>query len=290
MKKNNEKEKHTIIGKLVGQIKKDRLTFAVYVLLRIAVILAMIASCLSGHYENLFVCTLSLVLFLVPAFFETNFGIELPSALEIIILLFIFAAEILGELGSYYVKVPIWDTALHTINGFLCAAVGFSLVDIVNRNERFKLQLSPLFLAIVAFCFSMTIGVLWEMFEFTADMVFKTDMQKDFVVHTISSVALDPTNSNKAVVIDGITDVAVNGQSLGLGGYLDIGLIDTMKDLIVNFVGAVVFSIIGYFYVKSRGKNKFAENFIPRLAESEKEPQSAPEPNAKPDKENTGDT
>ena len=290
MKKNNEKEKHTIIGKLVGQIKKDRLTFAVYVLLRIAVILAMIASCLSGHYENLFVCTLSLVLFLVPAFFETNFGIELPSAFEIIILLFIFAAEILGELGSYYVKVPIWDTALHTINGFLCAAVGFSLVDIVNRNERFKLQLSPLFLAIVAFCFSMTIGVLWEMFEFTADMVFKTDMQKDFVVHTISSVALDPTNSNKAVVIDGITDVAVNGQSLGLGGYLDIGLIDTMKDLIVNFVGAVVFSIIGYFYVKSRGKNKFAENFIPRLAESEKEPQSAPEPNAKPDKENTGDT
>lgn len=290
MKKNNEKEKHTIIGKLVGQIKKDRLTFAVYVLLRIAVILAMIASCLSGHYENLFVCTLSLVLFLVPAFFETNFGIELPSALEIIILLFIFAAEILGELGSYYVKVPIWDTALHTINGFLCAAVGFSLVDIVNRNERFKLQLSPLFLAIVAFCFSMTIGVLWEMFEFTSDMVFKTDMQKDFVVHTISSVALDPTNSNKAVVIDGITDVAVNGQSLGLGGYLDIGLIDTMKDLIVNFVGAVVFSIIGYFYVKSRGKNKFAENFIPRLAESEKEPQSAPEPNAKPDKENTGDT
>ena len=290
MKKNNEKKKHTIIGKLVGQIKKDRLTFAVYVLLRIAVILAMIASCLSGHYENLFVCTLSLVLFLVPAFFEINFGIELPSALEIIILLFIFAAEILGELGSYYVKVPIWDTALHTINGFLCAAVGFSLVDIINRNERFKFRLSPLFLAIVAFCFSMTIGVLWEMFEFTADMVFKTDMQKDFVVHTISSVALDPTNSNKAVIIDGITDVAVKGQSLGLGGYLDIGLIDTMKDLIVNFVGAVVFSIIGFFYVRSRGKNKFAENFIPRLAESEKEPQSAPEQNAKSGEENTENT
>lgn len=288
MKKNDKKTKHTIIGKLVGQIIKDRLTFAVYVLLRIAVILAMIASCLSGHYENLFVCTLSLVLFLVPAFFETNFGIELPSALEIIILLFIFAAEILGELGSYYVKVPIWDTALHTINGFLCAAVGFSLVDIINRNERFKFQLSPLFLAIVAFCFSMTIGVLWEMFEFTADMVFKTDMQKDFVVHTISSVALDPTNSNKAVIINGITDVVVNGKSLGLGGYLDIGLIDTMKDLIVNFVGAVVFSIIGYFYVKSRGKNKFAENFIPRLAESEKDLQSEQNPNVPSDEENGG--
>lgn len=290
MKKSDKKAKHTVIGKLVGQIKKDKLTFAVYVLLRIAVILAMIASCLSGHYENLFVCTLSLVLFLVPAFFETNFGIELPSALEIIILLFIFAAEILGELGSYYVKVPVWDTALHTINGFLCAAVGFSLVDIINRNERFKFQLSPLFLAIVAFCFSMTIGVLWEMFEFTADMVFKTDMQKDFVVHTISSVALDPTNSNKAVIIDGITDVAVNGKSLGLGGYLDIGLIDTMKDLIVNFVGAVVFSIIGYFYVKSRGKNKFAENFIPRLAENEKDAQSENKADAPSDRESGKET
>ena len=280
MKKNkrSKDKKRGFVKELVEQIKKDKLTFAVYFLLRLAVIFAMVVSCLSGHYENLFVCTLSLILFLVPAFFEKNFGIELPSALEIIILIFIFCAEILGELGSYYTRVPMWDTVLHTVNGFLCAAVGFSLVDLINRNERFKFQLSPLFLAIVAFCFSMTIGVLWEMFEFSADMLLKTDMQKDFVVHTISSVTLDPNNANNAVIISGINDVSVNGKSLGLGGYLDIGLIDTMKDLIVNFVGAAVFSIIGFFYIKSRGKNKFAGSFIPRLAKKSKSPDAAEKP------------
>ena len=92
-------------------------------------------------------------------------------------------------------------------------------------------------------------------------------MQKDMIVHTISSVALDLTNSNKAVIINGITDVTVNGESLGLGGYLDIGLIDTMKDLFVNFIGAFVFSIIGFIYVKSRGRGKFAKRFIPILEE-----------------------
>lgn len=253
---------------LVAQIKEHKATFAVYVVLRLMVLAVLVLSLINRRFENVFVCALTLVLFLVPAFFQKNFGIELPTTLEIIIMLFIFAAEILGEIGAYYVKVPLWDTMLHTTNGFLCAAVGFSLVDLLNRNNRFKFHLSPLYLSIVAFCFSMTIGVLWEMFEFGADMLFATDMQKDFVVTRISSVALDPTLSNKAVVIDNIADVSVNGEPLGLGGYLDIGIIDTMKDLIVNFVGAVVFSIIGFFYVKSRGKSKFAKKFIPTVAES----------------------
>ena len=253
---------------LVAQIKEHKATFAVYVVLRLMVLAVLVLSLINRRFENVFVCALTLVLFLVPAFFQKNFGIELPTTLEIIIMLFIFAAEILGEIGAYYVKVPLWDTMLHTTNGFLCAAVGFSLVDLLNRNNRFKFHLSPLYLSIVAFCFSMTIGVLWEMFEFGADMLFATDMQKDFVVTRISSVALDPTLSNKAVIVDNITEVFVNGEPLGLGGYLDIGIIDTMKDLIVNFVGAVVFSIIGFFYVKSRGKSKFAKKFIPTVAES----------------------
>lgn len=254
---------------LVAQIKEHKATFAVYVVLRLVVIAILVMSIIGRRFENVFVCSLTLVLFLVPAFFQKNFGIELPTTLEIIIMLFIFAAEILGELGAYYVKVPIWDTMLHTANGFLCAAVGFSLVDLLNRNNRFKFHLSPLYLSIVAFCFSMTIGVLWEMFEFGADMLFATDMQKDFIVSRISSVALDPTLSNKTVLIDNITEVYINGEPLGLGGYLDIGIIDTMKDLIVNFIGAVVFSIIGFFYVKSRGKSRFAKRFIPTVSEKE---------------------
>ena len=159
---------------------------------------------------------------------------------------------------------------LHTINGFLCAAVGFALVDLFNRDERFTFKLSPLFLAVVAFCFSMTIGVLWEFFEFSADHFFATDMQKDTIVRQINTVELDETRTNKVVKIKNIDDVIIvhsdgSEESLGLGGYRDIGIIDTMKDLFVNFIGAVVFSILGFIYVKTRGKGKIASSFIPRV-------------------------
>ena len=190
--------------------------------------------------------------------------IELPPALEISVLCFIFAAEILGEVHAFYVRIPGWDTMLHTINGFLAAAVGFSLVKLLNDNKKITFDLSPFYLSLVAFCFSMTIGVLWEFFEFSMDWWFGADMQKDTVIHALHSVSLDPTASNKVVTIPDITEVTVNGQDLGLGGYLDIGLIDTMKDLFVNFIGAVVFSVGGYFYLKSHGKRQAAiQGFVP---------------------------
>lgn len=154
-------------------------------------------------------------------------------------------------------------------NVFLCAAIGFSLVDLCNRHERFSLSLSPVFMAIVAFCFSMTIGVLWEFFECAMDQFFLLDMQKDTVISSISSVLLDPTGRQRPFAIHGITDLIVvaNGEQipLGLGGYLDIGLLDTMNDLLVNFIGAAVFSFLGYFYVKNRGKGRFTRNFIPQV-------------------------
>lgn len=247
-------------------VKGKKATIVVFVLLRLMVIIATVHSCIAGAYENLFYCILTLVLLTVPSFVEKNFGIELPSVLEIIILLFIFAAEILGEMNSYYTKIPYWDTILHTVNGFLCAAIGFALSDILNRNERIKFKMSPLFLAIVAFCFSMTIGVLWEFFEFFCDMFFKTDMQKDYVVDTIISTLLG-NGTKEPMLIEGIKGTMVDGNALGVDGYLDIGLYDTMKDMFVNFIGAVVFSIIGYFYVKTRGRGKIAKLFIPKLQE-----------------------
>ena len=172
-------------------------------------------------------------------------------------------------IAYFYVRVPHWDTILHTVNGFLCAAVGFALVDLLNESKNIKFQLSPIFVAIVAFCFSMTIGVFWEFLEFGCDMLLKTDMQKDFIVNSISSVALDPANTNKTIHINDISNIAINGKALGVSGYIDIGLIDTMKDLIVNFVGAFIFSIIGFFYIKNRGKGKFAEKFIPKVRRNE---------------------
>ncbi|MCU0080644.1 hypothetical protein [Extibacter muris] len=255
-----------IMGRAIKmELREHKSSFMVYVTLRALVVLMMILQILNGNYENVFLCILTLLLLIIPSLVQVNLKIELPTALEIIILLFIFAAEILGEIQSYYIIFPGWDTLLHTLNGFLMAAIGFALVDILNRNERFSFKLSPVFVAIVAFCFSMTIGVIWEFFEFGMDQIFRFDMQKDTIVHTISSVMLDPAGRNHPEVIRNITDISINGESLGLGGYLDIGLIDTMKDLLVNFVGAVLFSIIGYFYVKNRGKGKFAKRFIPRL-------------------------
>lgn len=244
-------------------IKKHNGTFVLYIVLRILVIAVLVLSLIEKRYESVATCFLVLVLFLVPSFLERKLHFELPSTIEKIILLFIYAAEIMGELQEFYIRVPWWDTMLHTMNGFLFAAFGFALVDILNSNPNVKLSLSPFYLAFVSFCFSMTVGVVWEFFEFSMDWFFHLDMQKDTVVNTIRSVMLNPDGRNVPYVISGIESVTVNGQELGLGGYLDIGLIDTMKDLFVNFIGAVVFSVIGYFYVKSSGKNKFASRFIP---------------------------
>ena len=257
-------------------LRRKRTVAVVYFTLRILVIVMMVAQFFNGDFESVFLCALTLVLFLLPTVFERALMIDLPNTMEIIIMLFIFAAEILGEISSFYTTFKGWDTILHTLNGFLCAAIGFALVDMLNRTEKFSLSLSPVFMSIVAFCFSMTIGVLWEFFECGMDQLMALDMQKDAVVHSISSVMLDPTGKNNRVLIENIVDtivVTADGRqiSLGLGGYLDIGILDTMKDLFVNFIGAVVFSIIGYFYVKTRGKGKFASRFIPQVVEVQHE-------------------
>lgn len=240
----------------------------VYFLLRTSVLLVMLAQIFNRNFENVFLCVLTLLLFSLPSLLERKLDIDLPNTLEIIILLFIYAAEILGEIGAYYVTFPHWDTVLHTMNGFLCAAIGFSLLDILNRYNRVRFHLSPLYLAMVAFCFSMTVGVIWEFFECLMDQFFFFDMQKDTITHSIGTILLDPTGGNHPVVLHNIVDLIVvqsDGSQipLGLGGYLDIGLLDTMEDLFVNFIGALLFSIIGYFYVRSRGRGKFVKRFIP---------------------------
>ncbi len=251
------------------ELRRKPLVSAVYLLLRAGIIICLVAQFFNRNFENMFLCILSLLLLLMPTVLERKLKVDFPDTLEIIIMLFIFAAEILGEIQSYYLTYPHWDTMLHTLNGFLCAAIGFSLVDFFDRNERFSLKLSPMFMAIVAFCFSMTIGVLWEFFEYAMDQLLLFDMQKDTIIQMFSSVSLDPTASNTPVIMRNITDVILvtEGEevALGLGGYLDPGLHDTMSDLFVNFVGAVVFSVIGFFYVKSRGTGRFASWFIPKI-------------------------
>lgn len=255
------------------EAKGNKLKTFVYFFLRILVVIVMIAELFNGNYYNVFLCILTLALFLIPEFVDKRLNIVLPNTLQIIILLFIFGAEILGEINEYYLIFERWDDLLHTINGFLSAAIGFSMIDILNRNEKVSFYLSPFFVAMVAFCFSMTIGVLWEFFEFGMDLFFRTDMQKDTILPVISSVLLNPDGKNIAIILP-IEEMIVNGIRWDFGGYIDIGLYDTMRDLFVNFIGALSFSIIGYFYIIDRnngqGQGKFMKSLIPR-AKTKKE-------------------
>lgn len=237
----------------------------VYFILRFLVILCMILEFLRGDLNNAFLCLLSLILFLMPFFVEKHLKIDLPDTLEIIIFLFIFSAEILGEINNFYGNIPHWDTILHTLNGFLCASVGFSLVYLLNKNSK-SISLSPFFVVLASFCFSMTIGIAWEFFEYGTDTIFGFDMQKDYYIENINTVKTDPTNSNKVVNYNNIETTILydkEGKEITtLNNYIDIGLHDTMKDLIVNFIGAAVFSIFGYLYITKQDKFKFIDKLL----------------------------
>lgn len=253
------------------EVREHRSSFIVHTVLEILVVFVGVMALLRGNYENAFLCLLTLLLLLVPAFIQMEFKIELPTTLEIIILLFIFAAEILGEIFRFYLIFPFWDTMLHTMNGFLAAAVGFSLINLLNRDKNLEFHLSPVFVCLVAFCFSMTIGVLWEFCEFSMDKYLGKDTQKDTIVHEIRSVDLNPEGKNVPYVIENITTTTVNGQPLEIDGYLDIGLIDTMEDLWVNFLGAAAFCFAGYFYLANdQKKNRtMVARFVPTAKAAE---------------------
>lgn len=266
-----------MVSKRNKRIKKilkesDKKTVIVYLILRALVIISLVAQIFHQNWHNVFLCILTLILFAIPFVVDKKFKINLPTLLEIIILLFIFSAEILGEIQNFYGIFKHWDTILHTLNGFLSAAIGLSLIDILNRSDRFHIQMTPIFVSFVAFCFSMTIGVLWEFFEFSGDQLLKMDMQKDRIVDTISTVELNPEGKNVPIIVNNIDHTVIYYQENGEmkettieNGYLDLGIIDTMKDLIVNFIGAVCFSVIGYLYIENRDKYKIAEHFIPKM-------------------------
>ena len=263
------KNKKINVQKAIKMTYKEnkRSSLVIYFILRFLVIICMILQILRGDLNNALLCLLSLILLFAPLFIQNKFEITLPNDLEIAIYLFIFSAEILGEIDNFFGIIPYWDIILHTINGFLATAVGFSLVDLLNKNSK-NINLSPFYLCLVAFCFSMTIGVLWEFFEYSCDKFLNVDMQKDTVIQKISSVALNPDGENKAVVVDDIGKTIIydtNGDALQVidNGYLDIGLNDTIEDLFVNFIGAIVFSCFAFFDLKHNRSNSFINRFVP---------------------------
>ncbi len=252
------------------KVRANKLSFSVYVIMGCLTVAVMVLSFLRGHYESVFTAFLSLVLFLLPTFVEESFRIKLPMALEIIAVLFVFCANILGEIAEFYTLFPFWDDMLHYVSGFIFAAFGFSLVDILNRNSNFDFHLSPIFLSLVALCFAVTVGVVWEFFEFSADAFLQLDMQKDFIVEHIYSAQLNPDGQAPIRIHDIVQTVVTtaDGTVYTVDGYLDIGLLDTMKDLFVDFAGAFLFAVIGYFYTSgTSSRARIAKQFVPQVKE-----------------------
>ncbi len=173
-----------------------------------------------GDYTLMLVqCALGLVVMFLPSMLEKKLRLEIPNYIFVLYFIFLYCAIYLGEVRNYYYLVPHWDTILHTFSGAMLGALGFTLVDILNRNERVPIRLSPFFVAFFAFCFALAAGAVWEIYEFTFDGVLGLNMQK---------FALE----------DGT-------QLIGRAA-----LTDTMKDLIVDALGAIVLVVLGYIQLK----------------------------------------
>lgn len=263
----------TLFRAFSRRVRANKLSFFIYALLGTGTLTVAVLTLIDGQYESTFTAVLSLLLLLLPTFVEESFRIKLPFALETIAVLFVFCANILGEIFAFYTYVPFWDDLLHCTSGFIFAAFGFSLAQLLNRNDGFDFHISPIFVSTVALCFAVTVGVVWELFEFCADAILHTDMQRDTVLGGIYSAYLNP-EGQAPVGFDAISETAVysaTGEVLRVRGYLDVGLVDTMKDLLIDFVGAFLFCVIGYFYTGHSARAKIARQFIPRVRESDDE-------------------
>lgn len=162
---------------------------------------------------------------LIPVVFKRRFRVYIPPEFELLAIAFIFASLFLGEVHDYYNRFWWWDIALHTISGLLLGIMGFLLVHILNETEDIKLRMTPGFVAFFAFIFAVGVGALWEIFEFAMDSLFGTVMQKPMLD--------DPS-----------------------------GLTDTMWDMIVNTLGAMLISGLGYSYLKTAGNSSFLIRWI----------------------------
>lgn len=257
---------------LAEQYGQSKSVFFTYMFLRAIILAVIVLSVLGGHYENLLACIVALVLFSIPPIIERRLNADFTTFFEIFVLIFIFSAYLLGEIAAFYVRIPGWDTLLHGTSGFMMAAFGFSIIDLIHKDSSLKFKLSPFYMAYNSFAFTMTISVLWEFFECFMDTFFGRDMQKDYIITKFQSVTLDPTKSNIPIVVDNIKSVTINGEPLPFEGYLDIGLLDTMKDLSIAALGAFIFSIFAFAYIKTGGKNKFVAIFVPVTRDWEEKP------------------
>jgi len=200
-------------------------------LVRLALIIIFIRGCVVGDNSQDLIIILTFLMTFYPSILVKRFGVYLPKRLEITITLFIFAAQVLGEMHGFYDKISWWDTMLHATSGVILGLIGFLFVYLLNEKGDANVNLSPIFVVIVAFCFAITMGVIWEVFEFGADRILGYNMQK----------------------------FRLPGQD---------GLIDTMEDLIVDMIGAFVACTGGWLYMKKK-KDPLFNDFFDNWFESE---------------------
>ena len=184
---------------------------------------AIIFNFINAQWEVLLGALLTLLLFLLPTIFSERTKITIPAVFQIIILLFIFASMYLGEIHNYFYRYSWWDSMLHSVSAIILGYIGFLLIYALNRDKNIHVRLSPFFIALFTFCFAMTVGVLWEIFEFGVDTLLGVNMQK----------------ARNLEQVYGVFDTR-------------LGVIDTMRDFIVNTIGALIVSIIGYYYSKRK--------------------------------------
>jgi hypothetical protein len=205
-----------------NHISTERVVLALRYLFIALAGLAIAGSIVYQQWETLLSAFWTLVLLLLPTLLARRARIFIPPIFQIVILLFIFASMYLGEVHRYFLRYWWWDIMLHSTSAVILGYIGFLLVYALNGNEKIDLHLSPFFIALFTFCFASALGFLWEIFEFAVDAIFGADMQK-----------------------------ARNLEEIYGYHSTRLGVIDTMRDLIVNSCGALLVSVVGYLYLKT---------------------------------------
>lgn len=223
--------------------KRSKTNMIISNLVRIALIILYIRAWIVSDHSQDFLLILTFAMTYYPSILEKRFGVYLPNGLQIVITLFIFAAQVLGEMNGFYTTVPWWDLMLHTISGTVLGMIGFLFVYLLNEKGDKNVNLSPAFVIIFAFCFALAIGVFWEFFEYGSDRLLGYNMQR----------------------------FRLPGED---------GLVDTMNDLIVDAVGAGIACIFGWLYIQQQKDtlfNKFFDKWF--LKENKKNEKTKSETN-----------
>ncbi len=200
-------------------------------LLQIILLAGAVGAVWEQQWFNAVIITGIILITLLPQLLARRFKVIIPAEFQLLTIGFVFACLFLGEVHGYYTRFWWWDIVLHTSSGFLLGIIGFLLVYVLNETEQIQLKMRAGFVAFFAFLFALGTGAVWEIFEFTIDSLFGTDMQKTML-----------------------------GDSSGLT--------DTMWDLIVDAVGALIISVLGYGYLKAKRDESFLRRWIRKFIKS----------------------